>query len=188
MSQKRVADIVVAFEELANTKTRHTGLIQTVARLAQQETEAKLKLAATDAQVKKATEEVRVQSADQERESQLRQSALQKKCAELRSEQAVNDATLERVRAVEPVAERARTLQAATGALAARIAELTGQYHDAAKALEELEEQQRGVAGFAQLMRSEAAQAAIAEAGDGAGTARNMARSSQSPAQRCNHY
>ena len=65
--------------------------------------------------MKKATEEVRVQSADQERESQLRQSALQKKCAELRSEQAINDATLGRVRAVEPVAERARARFAEAG-------------------------------------------------------------------------
>ena len=163
-SQKRLADIVAASQELANTKARHTGLIQTVARLVQQETEAKSKLTATDAQVKKATEEVRVQSADQERESQLRQSALQKKCAELRSEQAVNDATLDRVRAVEAVAERARTLEAATGAFAARVTGLTSQYDEAAKALREVDEQQRGVAGVAQLLRSGAAQAAIAEA------------------------
>ena len=119
---------------------------------------------ATNAQVKKAAEEVRVQSADQERESQLRQSALQKKCAELRSEHAINDATLGRVRAVEPVVERARALEAATSALAARITELTGQYDEAAKALREVDEQQRGLAGVAQLLRSGAAQAAIAEA------------------------
>jgi DNA repair exonuclease SbcCD ATPase subunit len=135
-----------------------------VERLVQQETEANSKLAATDAQVKKAAEEVRAQSADQERESQLRQSALQKKCAELRSEQAVTDATLDRVRAVEAVAERARALEAATGALAARITGLTSQYDEAAKALREVDEQQRGVAGVAQLFRSGAAQAAIAEA------------------------
>jgi AAA domain len=163
-SQKRLADIVAASQELTNTKARHTGLIQMVARLAQQETEAKSKLAATDAQVKKAAEEVRVQSADQERESQLRQSALQKNCAELRSEQAVNDATLGRVRAVEPVAERARALESATGALAARITELIDQYDEAVKALREVDEQQRGLAGVAQLLRSGAAQAAIAEA------------------------
>ena len=163
VSQKRLADIVAASQELANTTGRHTGLMQTVARLVQQETEAKSKLAASDAQVKKAAEEVRVQSADQERESQLRQSALQKKCAELRSEQAVTDATLDRVRAVEAVAERARALEAATAALAARITGLTSQYDEAAKALREVDEQQRGVAGVVQLFRSGAAQGAIAE-------------------------
>ncbi len=164
ISHKRLADIVAASQELANTKARHADLIQRVAKLGQQETEANSKLAATDARVKKAAEEVRAQNADQERESQLRQSTLQKKCAELRSEQAINDATLGRVRAVEPVAERARALETATGALTARIAELTGQYDEAAKALKELDEQQRGVAGVAQLFRSAAAQAAIAEA------------------------
>jgi hypothetical protein len=164
VSQKRVADIAAASQELANTKARHAGLIQRAAQLEQQETEAKSKLAATEAQVKKATEEVRVQSADQERESQLRQSTLQKNCAELRSEQAVNDATLGRVRAVEPVVERARALESATSALAARITELTGQYDEAAKTLREVDEQQRGLAGVAQLLRSSAAQAAITEA------------------------
>ena len=78
-SQKRLAEIVAASQELANTKARHTGLIQKVARLAQQEIEAKSRLAATDAQVKKAAEEVRVQSADQERESQLRHKHSSKK-------------------------------------------------------------------------------------------------------------
>jgi DNA repair exonuclease SbcCD ATPase subunit len=163
-SQQRLADIVAASEELANTKARHAGLIQRVAKLVQQQTEAKSKLAAADAQVKKAAEEVRIQSADQERESQLRQSALQKKCAEIRSEQVVNDGTLDRVRAFEQVAERVRALEADTGALAARITGLTSQYDEAAKALREVDEQQRGVAGVAQLFRRGAAQAAIAEA------------------------
>jgi hypothetical protein len=163
-AQKSVDEVVAASQELANTKTRLSELVQRVTLLEQQETEAKSRLAATDTQVKKATEDVRVQSADQERESQLRQSVLQKKCAELRSEQALNDATVDRVRTVESVAERARALETSSGALAARIIELTGQYDEAARALREVDEQQRGLAGIAQLLRSDAAQAAIAEA------------------------
>jgi chromosome segregation ATPase len=164
VSRQRLADIVATSQELANTKARHTGLVQMAARLVQQEIEAKSRLAAADAQVKKAAEEIRVQRADQERESQLRQSALQKKCAELRSEQAINDSMLDRIQAVASVMERARSLEASTGALAARISELTGQYDEAAKALREVDEQQLGLAGVSHLLRSEAAQAAIAEA------------------------
>jgi DNA repair exonuclease SbcCD ATPase subunit len=163
-AQRRVDEIVGASQELASTKARLSGLVQRVTLLEQQETEAKSRLAATDTQVKKATEEVRVQSADQERESQLRQSALQKKCAELRSEQALNDATIGRVRAAESVAERAHALETSSGAFTARIIELTGQYEEAARALREVDEQQRGLAGVAQLLCSEAAQVAIAAA------------------------
>jgi DNA repair exonuclease SbcCD ATPase subunit len=145
-SQSRLFEITSALQKLANTEARHTNLIKMVAEFVQQETESKSRLAATAAQMTTAREALRVRSADQDHERQLRQTTLQKNCAELRSQQAGNEAALSRVRAIEVLAERASALEAAVGVLSAKITELTVQ-HD-----------------VAQFVRGNAAKAAIAEA------------------------
>lgn len=144
--QKRVEEITSALQKLADTKARHADLIQMAGRLVDQETAAKAQLAAIAAQVKIATESLRFRSADQHRERQLKQTTLKKNCAELRSRQASNEATLSRIRAIESLAERVRTLEAAADALSEKISELTTQHH------------------VAQIIRGNAAKAAIAEA------------------------
>jgi hypothetical protein len=131
-SQSRLFEITSAVQKLANTEDRHTNLIKMVAKFVQQETEAKSKLAATAAQMTAAREALRILSADQDRERQLRQTILQKNCAELRSQQAGNEAALSRIRAIEVLAERASAPEAAVGVLSAKIAELTVQ-HDVAQ-------------------------------------------------------
>jgi DNA repair exonuclease SbcCD ATPase subunit len=145
-SQKRLGEITSALQKLADTKARHADLIQMAGRLVEQETAAKAKLAATAAQVKIATESLRFRTADQDRERQLKQTTLQKNCAELRSRQAENETALSRIRTIQSLAERVRTLEAAAYALSAKISELTTRHH------------------VAQIIRGNAAKAAIAEA------------------------
>jgi DNA repair exonuclease SbcCD ATPase subunit len=162
--RKHLDEINMALGRLADAKSQHARLSQLAAQLATREAEAQESLTGIAKRVETAKEEVRVRSADQARERQLKQSTLEKNRAELLSKQSGNSAAVRQLRAIESLAERVGTVEAAAAELTKKIGALTTQHTEAAKALRELDGREGELLAIGQLIRARQARAGIAEA------------------------
>ena len=163
-AQTRLGEITSIIEKLSDARARHGLLSQASAQLVQSEKAAELKLTETAGRVESAKEKLTIRTAAQAQERQLMQSTLEKRRAELLSEQVRNGAALNGVRAIESIAEKTRTVETTVKGLTKKINDLAGQHAEAAEALRDLGEREAALLGTAQFIRGKRAKAEIEEA------------------------
>ena len=159
--QSKVNEIDRELQQLAGAEELHRQLIAAVEAGAKktQSTQAALDEAAK--QVAAAKDEVaRLESADKARDRQLRQAALEKQQADLRTEQVRNQAAIEQLRAVESADAQSRQLAQA-------VKDLEQRHQKALEAVRQTEEQERALTGIGQMLRCQAARRALEEAESG---------------------
>lgn len=164
----RLADITKTLEELAGAEKNHSDCVQQVANLVRQEDSAKTVLTEANEGARAASEEVaRLQSEDRARERLLKQNSLEKRRAELRTEQVQIKASLDRIYAVETATENVRARASEVRELTEQIGDI-GKRHDAAlETVRQAEEQGLRLRALGHFLRCRVARESIKQAESG---------------------
>jgi DNA repair exonuclease SbcCD ATPase subunit len=143
----RLAEITKQLKELADAERLHEDSIRQVASLAMQEETAQVALTKAGARAQAAKDELaRLQSDDRASERKLKQSTLEARRADLRTEQARNQA-------IETAAVKVQILETGLNAHVESVAELRKKHQAATKAREEIEAQESELRAARSLLR-----------------------------------
>jgi DNA repair exonuclease SbcCD ATPase subunit len=164
----RLDEIIKTLQKLENAEKDHNGRVQRAAELRKQEESRQAICAAAAQEARAVKEEVaRLQSEDRARERSLRKSNLEKRRAELLSEQLQNDVLIDRIRSVEAATKRVDTEEGQNRQLTETIAELKRRHEESIRAVQATDEREGSLRSVACLIRMRAARQGIEEADKG---------------------
>jgi len=167
-SRARLAEIAAAIEELARAEEGQRALIREVEKLAKREQAAGAALAGAAARAQAAKDEVaRQQSEDRARERLLKRTSLEKRIAELRTDEAQTGAALDRVRAVEKAAAKVQALEQETLVLSKAAGDLERRHREASEAVRGAGERERDLRDIRQWFLYRAAREGLEKAAQG---------------------
>jgi DNA repair exonuclease SbcCD ATPase subunit len=148
----RLKEITDALATVSEAEKRQHELAGRVAEMGKQEQKAGEAKREAEALVDEASEALaRLRSEDRIRERQLKQAELEKRLAELRTDQERNAGALERINAIEAAWEKLESAEKQALALAASVEELGRRDEEAADGLRASEEQQRELRAIEQI-------------------------------------
>jgi DNA repair exonuclease SbcCD ATPase subunit len=164
-AKSKLGVIAGALQNLAQADDRRRAMAQQVTDLGRRADTAREKSAQAGERVWAAKEEMtRLQSEDLARELLLRRTSLEKRRAELETEEAKAAATLERIHAVEAAATRVQTVEKESRTLTNSVKELEQRQKKSARAVREADEQEGALQAIVQLIRCRSAHEAIRKA------------------------
>jgi DNA repair exonuclease SbcCD ATPase subunit len=164
----RLTAITKILEELATAERHHSDCIQHVAHVVGREQSVKTALTHANKQAQAANEEVvRLQSEDRARERLLKQSSLEKRQAELRTEQVQTKASLDQIRSVEAALETVRTLEAEVQQLTSTVEDIGNRHEAAIETVRRAEEQEHALRAVGHLLRCRVARESVKQATNG---------------------
>jgi hypothetical protein len=164
----RLADITKTLEELASAEKNHNDCVQQVANLIRQEGAAKTVFTEANEGARAASEEVaRHQSKDRARERLLKQNSLEKRRAELRTEQVQIKASLDQIYAVETATESVWARASDVRELTDTIGDISKRHDAALETVRQADEQELRLRALGHFLRCRAARESIKRAESG---------------------
>jgi hypothetical protein len=161
----RLAEIARTGQDLALAEEGQRALIRHVEKLAKREQAARAALAEAVQRAQAAKDEVaRQQSEGRARERLLKRTSLEKRGAELQTEEAQTGATLDRIRALETAAAKVQTQEQESLALTKAAADLERRHGEASQAVHGAEEREHALRDIRQWLRYRAAREGLEKA------------------------
>ncbi len=167
-AKARLAEILAATGALAQAEERRRDLARQVEDLGKRAEKARTVAAKAAQQAQSAKEEAaRLQSEDRAREHALKRASIEKRQAELQSEQLRNQAALDRIRAVQAAAVRVQTLEKESRALAKSGKDLEQRHNELLDSVRAADERDTALRAVAQLIRRRIAREGLDKAETG---------------------
>ena len=167
-ANSKLRAITEALQKLTQAEDGRRKLAQQVTDFGQRAHAARTKSAQAGESVQAAKEEMtRLQSEDLARERLLQRTSLEKRRAELETEQAKAAATLERIQAVKAAATRVQAIEKEGRSLTKSVKELEQRHKESARAVRAADEQEGALQAIIQLIRCRSAHEAIGKAESG---------------------
>ncbi len=168
LQQQALAELTETLRLLAEAETQQRKGRLEVDRLAKQELSARKALDEATGRAQLAKDELlRLQSEDRVRERLLQRETIEKSCAELRTRQVQNDASLALVERVRRAAQRVSELDAEAAKLEAAVSASQARHEQALKAVEEARRDERELQAIGHWLRGVDARSNLAEAAVG---------------------
>jgi hypothetical protein len=167
-SKSRLTEIRKIMEELASVERQCNDCVKKIGQLGDQERSAKGALTEANRKVQVASEEVgRLQSEDRARERLLKRSSLEKRRAELRTEQVQIKASLDSIHILEAATENVRTLEADLQELIETADGIRKRHDCALETIRREEEQERALRNVGHFLHCRVAYTATKQAESG---------------------